>query len=108
MIAHDENRLGEGGMISAQAFDDSGRRRAAVDQVAEKNDARLGLAPSAVVGLDPLQHSFEQIEPAVNVPDRIGAMPIRASLLTAVSKEGPAPDHSILTVSLRRSCHVPL
>ena len=74
--------------IGTQAFDNLCRGRPAVDQVAEKHNDVLGRRARIDVSLDLRQHIVEQIEPAVNVADRIDAVAVRHARLARAAVLG--------------------
>ena len=71
MVAKQEQRLGWEMLQVRQALDDASRVRTAIDQVAQKDD-RGGLDRAITnVILDLPEKIVKQIEPSVNVADRI-------------------------------------
>ena len=74
MIAEEEDRFDAGRRIGAQPLDHLRRMRPAVDQVAEEHEQDFSSRTLRPVALDLCQQLFEQIEPAVDVADDIGAV----------------------------------
>ena len=78
VIAHQEAGVHSRRRRRHQPLDDAARIGAPVDEVAEEDiSGARAAAPGAVVGGDAREQSVEQIEPAVNVADRIDADPVR-------------------------------
>ncbi len=59
-----------------QALHDLARTRAPVDQVAEEHQRRPAGRPGVQVGLDRTQQPVKQVNPAVNVPDRVSTLAV--------------------------------
>ena len=73
VIAGDERGLDARAGVGAQALDNLVRGRAAVDQVAEKDEQRAGWPARVIIAFDIGQQAVEQVDAAVDVADGIAA-----------------------------------
>ena len=71
VIAEQEQRLGREMVERSQPFDDARGVRAAIDQVAQEHDRRGVDRTIMDVVLDPPQQVVDQIEPAMDIADRV-------------------------------------
>lgn len=85
MIATEEDRLGINRIVRAQPLDDLGGRRSAVDQVAKKYDEVARWTPPRNVAFNLAEQLFQQVEPAMDVADRIDPVPGRNARLPRCS-----------------------
>ena len=76
VIAHQEAGFGQRLGHRHRGFDDARRIGAAIDQIAQKDDLLLGGPARRIIGLDQFDQLVEQVAPAVNDTDRIGALPV--------------------------------
>ena len=79
VIALEEDVAGESGRARDEQVDDSAAVGTAVDEVAEEDQPGLGRPAPRIVLLDPGEQVDEEVEPAVDVADRIGAAARRAA-----------------------------
>ena len=66
-------------LIGAQPLDHLRRARAAIDQVADEDEQGLARRAALKLGVDLGEQILEQIEPAVDVADGIGAIALGAA-----------------------------
>ncbi len=98
MVAADEHRPHAMRAVGAKPLDDLGRSGTAVDEIAEKDNDIVGPIPALDVGLDPRQRIVDQIQPAMNVADRIDAIARRHARLAGAAvlgKETTKQDHGL-------------
>jgi hypothetical protein len=79
VIAFQEHVAGEGRRPVDEQVDDSAAVGPAVDEVAQEDQPGLGRPAPRIVRLDPGEEIDEQVEPSVDVADRIGAAARRAA-----------------------------
>lgn len=60
----------------ARELDDAPAVVTAVHEIAQQHDQRFRWRPGSVVGFDRGHERFEQVEPSVNVADRIDSLPV--------------------------------
>lgn len=73
-VIADKNSQLPSGLPFAGECDDPGRVWAPIDQVAQKDGGGFGCFGQPIVFLDRPDHSFEQIEPPMDVSDGVNAL----------------------------------
>jgi hypothetical protein len=76
MVSHQEPGRDRSLAERDQPFDDGPGVRPSIDQVAEENDHDLGRVARRHIPLDHREQALEQVQPPVNVADRIDTLAI--------------------------------
>src|SRR5258705_1383875 len=74
MVAEQEDRPDPVVPVGPEALDHLRRARPTIDQIAKEYDERLGRTPRVQIAMNLVEQLVEQVEPAVDVADDIGAL----------------------------------
>src|SRR6187399_922107 len=103
MIAGEEIGLQPAVTVGAKPFDHAPGVRSAVDQVAQEDQQRLASGTALSVLFNHREDLVEQIEPAMDIADRIGPKTTRSARLRG--RTGSLPEHQFpLTLISPASC----
>lgn len=98
MISGDEVRLYFIMAICAHALDHASRIRAAVDEISQHDEHVPSRRPPRDIRFDLRQQPIQQVQPPMDVADRIGSIPLRGSRRFSFLA-APAKHLSVLTPS---------